>query len=76
MFKQFILYNTSACHLCEEAEMLLNQTKLEWQTIDIADSDKLLEIYSLKIPVIYNTTTNSELCWPFSLGDIEVFIGE
>ncbi len=74
MLKHLILYTTSSCHLCEEAELLLNQTNLEWQSIEIADSAELLRLYSLKIPVICNTATKKELSWPFSLIDIETFI--
>ncbi len=66
-----ILYSTTACHLCEEAELLLTQAKLQWQAIEIADNDKLLELYSHKIPVLRNSITQKELCWPFNLSDIE-----
>lgn len=76
MSKHLILYSTTACHLCEEAELLLNHAKLEWQTIEIADSDELLDRYSLKIPVLYDSVTKRELCWPFSSNDISAFISQ
>lgn len=76
MSKHLTLYSTTACHLCEEAELLLNQAKLEWHTIEIADNDELLDRYSLKIPVLYDSATRKELCWPFSLSDISAFISQ
>lgn len=74
MLQDLILYSTSACHLCEEAESLLKLGNIKWQTIEITDNDVLLERYSFKIPVIYNRITKKELCWPFSLADISIFI--
>lgn len=76
MSKHLILYSTTACHLCDEAELLLNHAKLEWQTIEITDNDELLDRYSLKIPVLYNRVTKRELCWPFSLTDISALISQ
>lgn len=71
MNTQYILYSTSNCHLCEEAESLLKQANLKWLTIEIAYSDELLSLYGLKIPVIRHVMTNLELSWPFSLLDIQ-----
>ena len=72
------LYTTAGCHLCEEAQALLNQ--LNQQTfqvhpVDIALDDDLLEQYGQSIPVI-RFPDNCELNWPFSLQDIETYINQ
>lgn len=71
------LYGTQGCHLCDEAERLLNQAKrarpLQWQYIDIALDDELVEKYGVKIPVLESTNESGAvtvLHWPFSLLDI------
>lgn len=74
MTSHLILYSTSACHLCENAELLLADSQLTWQTFEIADSDELLERYGSRIPVLANTLTHKELDWPFSASDIAAFI--
>ena len=58
----YILYSTTFCHLCEDAELLLKQAKLQWQTVEISEEDELLNLYSLKIPVLRNSITQQELC--------------
>ncbi|WP_292807964.1 glutaredoxin family protein [Methylotenera sp.] len=63
------LYTTSHCHLCEQAESILNSIKkdydISWNSIEIADDEQLLETYGTKIPVIQIIATNIELKWPF-----------
>lgn len=63
------LYSTLGCHLCEEAEALLNQTQIvadiAWTTVEIAESDKLLQEYGVRIPVVQYTANGAELGWPF-----------
>ena len=72
MAVELILYSTSACHLCEQALVLLqpliNQdcSVLE---VDISESDSLFQRYGLLIPVLYRPATGAELRWPFSLAD-------
>lgn len=72
------LFNTSACHLCEQAEALIlpelahAQEKLVRK--DISESDQLMQRYSLTIPVLHRDDTGAELNWPFSSGDIKQFL--
>jgi len=40
---QVILYGTSACHLCEEAEVVLRESGIKFSKIDIVDDDKLFD---------------------------------
>ncbi|MBC7786379.1 MAG: glutaredoxin family protein [Methylophilaceae bacterium] len=73
MITKFILYSTLNCHLCENAELLLKQTNVEWRAIEIADNDDLLNLYGLKIPVLQNYLSKAELSWPFTQTDVERF---
>ncbi|QFY42531.1 glutaredoxin family protein [Candidatus Methylospira mobilis] len=64
------LYTTAGCHLCEQAEALLQQASgeklLVWQSIEIAEQDELLERYGVRIPVLSDSASGDELGWPFS----------
>ena len=70
-----LLYGTLGCHLCEQAEWLLQplrQTAWQLQVIDITeqtDSDALVERYGLRLPVLRFGT--AELDWPFDLVQVE-----
>jgi Glutaredoxin-like domain (DUF836) len=68
------LYGTSSCHLCEEAAALLQSLRLDWSEVDITEDTQLMQRYGLKIPILYRTDNQTELCWPFSSNDILVFI--
>ena len=63
------LYTTSHCHLCEQAEAILNSIvndyDIHWNSIEIADNERLLELYGTKIPVIQINGTRTEITWPF-----------
>ena len=78
MQKEYILYGTSGCHLCDEAETIIS-TALKNQNIiyinqDIVEDDNLLNQYGLRIPVFKCHTTHQELDWPFSVEEITAFI--
>lgn len=66
----FILYHTSACHLCELAEDILlpvmQQHQQVMQRVDIADDDILLDTYGVRIPVLRHLASGNELGWPFA----------
>ena len=72
------LYGTSACHLCELAEALLQALRkqgegVDYDKVDIADSDTLFERYGLLIPVLQDSR-GRELRWPFDIEDLRGFI--
>jgi hypothetical protein len=71
---QLHLYSTSYCHLCEQAESLLQELSklydMQWLMIEIADNTLLLERYEIKIPVLKRLDTNTEIFWPFNSTDI------
>ena len=71
---QFILYTTSHCHLCEQAEKTLTDIKekysINWHSIEISNDDHLTELYGMRIPVIKCISTQAEINWPFHADDI------
>ena len=72
------LYSTQGCHLCEQAEALLNMAVTEgvsirWDVVDIADDDELMSRYGVRIPVLSHTDSPVDLGWPFDLNEILKF---
>lgn len=62
------LYTTLGCHLCEQAEALLEpwlSQGVSWAKVDIAEDEQLMARYGVRIPVLA-TATGLELGWPFS----------
>ena len=76
--QQLVLYTTSHCHLCEQAEILLKSLAqmyaIEWQLQEISDDENLIAQYGIKIPVIKRLDNELELNWPFTQNDIVSFI--
>lgn len=70
--KSITLYTRPGCHLCEEAEDVLNQlqTQPEVKKINIENNAELEKKYGLRIPVIVNSTHTAEKGWPFGPEDI------
>ncbi len=73
------LYTTLGCHLCEEATALLKRLQREGRffsirEIDIADCEKLVERYGVRIPVIGTDRSESEISWPFTQEELERFL--
>jgi hypothetical protein len=68
-----VLYGTTGCHLCDQAEALLRTAAgaraLDWRYVDIALDDALVARYGTRIPVLL-AGDGRELGWPFSLLDI------
>lgn len=77
--ESLVLFGTSACHLCEVAQQMLdfhrqNTRAIQYTLCDISDSDSLFERYGLKIPVL-RRTDGRELDWPFSPQELAIFLG-
>lgn len=73
----FILFGTSGCHLCEEAEAILaGKIQAQYEYIDIAEQgqDQWQEKYAIKIPVLLHKESAKELFWPFSEIDVDSFL--
>ncbi len=71
---KLILYGTPNCHLCEQAEAVLQASGMEAEHIDIAQNDALLEKYGVTIPVVKREDTGAELGWPFDVTAARIFI--
>ena len=74
----FILYGTSACHLCEIAEQMLELRQaaghcFTYDKVDISESDELFERYGVLIPVLRHPL-GQELGWPFSDAQLAQFL--
>ncbi len=69
-----IFYTTESCHLCEEAEKLLNQlsrvNSVRVEAIDISTDEELVSRYGLRIPVVKNRLTDREIGCPFDLAEL------
>jgi glutaredoxin len=67
-------YGTAHCHLCEQAEQMLQQLAQQFacliDTVDISSDDALLEAYQTSIPVVYFADFQQTLAWPFSYHDL------
>lgn len=72
-----LLYSTPGCHLCELAKEvlwpLLEEFNLRMNEVDIADSDRLIEKYGVRIPVLAVPGVEQELNWPFDQHQVREF---
>jgi len=71
------LFGTLGCHLCEVAEaqlMPLVEHGLMVELVDIAEDERFVEAYSLRIPVLRRVDTGAELDWPFDEAQIVTFL--
>lgn len=76
---RFILLGTAGCHLCEQAEAIINhyvmdKTDVLIEPIDIAEFDEWQAQYAIRIPVLYHPETQTDLGWPFAQADVKAFI--
>ncbi len=68
---KLVLYGTLGCHLCEQAEKLIQRvTDAVVSVVEIADDPQLLERYAVRIPVLQRLDTGEELGWPFDAAAI------
>jgi hypothetical protein len=77
---ELVFYTTDGCHLCEDAQGLLQQLLADYpqcyqvEIIDIVESESLVEQYGTRIPVIANSTGKSDLGWPFDYPKLISFV--
>ena len=75
MQKPLILLGTVGCHLCEEAEHILQSLDLPYQYLDIMDDEKLLAQYEISIPVLLAVLgSEKKLYWPFNAEQISIWL--
>ena len=67
--KKLRFFTTSGCHLCEQADLILNalhdRCSFEVENVDIATNEDLVQKYGLSIPVLLHIEKNEFLYWPF-----------
>ena len=66
---QVLLYTTVGCHLCEQAEGVLqaalaSNPDLQWSPVEISEDPALVSAYGLRIPVIRLQGRDEDLGWP------------
>ncbi|WP_110458923.1 glutaredoxin family protein [Shewanella algidipiscicola] len=71
----FTLFHTDACHLCEQAQALIDTLGIDYVKQDICDSDELAQEYGTRIPVFLRADTQAQLNWPFDIPKLKQFIG-
>ncbi|MDB3898376.1 glutaredoxin family protein [Gammaproteobacteria bacterium] len=75
---KLIFYTTAGCHLCEHADLLLqelvqaanNRNRFEIEEVDISTDEKLVELYGIRIPVVKNGANGKEIGWPFGVEEL------
>lgn len=73
-----ILYGTSACHFCEQAEAILQSVlnagvAQRVELVDISEDDELMQRYGWRIPVL-RRGDDAELDWPFDTATVQAFL--
>ena len=74
--KRFKLYSTSACHLCEQAQQMIEAVApqpLELEEVAVSETDELFERYGLLIPVLQHPD-GREMNWPFAVDALRAFL--
>jgi hypothetical protein len=71
----FYLYSTAGCHLCEQAEALLQPFLraglFHVQVVEISHDEELVRRYGLRIPVLACAAKDvEELGWPFDQAQV------
>lgn len=73
---QLILYYQPDCHLCDEAEDLLQAAGLgeSYLKVDIETDLELLKSYGIYVPVLQRDHDKKELFWPFDHEELSAFM--
>lgn len=80
--REIVLYSTLGCHLCEQAQdviwPVIEGTDYRLREVDISCSEKLVEAYGVKIPVLafvddYDVASIT-LEWPFDNAAVAQFL--
>lgn len=88
MTSRVLLFTTSGCHLCEQAEGMLSGmlghanrlraesglASLEIHAVEISEEPALVEHYGSRIPVLMLEESARELAWPFDQGRLFSFL--
>ncbi|MDE2406564.1 MAG: glutaredoxin family protein [Xanthomonadaceae bacterium] len=70
-----ILYQRDHCHLCDQALAVLAAVRAPaFESVFIDDDDALDARYGLRVPVLRDDATGSELDWPFAEARLREFL--
>lgn len=74
----FTLYGTQACHLCEQAQDMIDHVRtgldeFRVDIVDISEAEDLFERYGIRIPVLRHEDQR-ELDWPFTPDELIAFL--
>ncbi|WP_067522883.1 glutaredoxin family protein [Endozoicomonas ascidiicola] len=73
---QLLLYTTAGCHLCEDAQKILEIIDCKWSPIEISTDNDLIEHYGIRIPVVGIKGQEEELGWPFSENELKNWLNK
>ncbi|MDQ9090806.1 glutaredoxin family protein [Pseudoalteromonas haloplanktis] len=70
----WVLYHTDGCHLCEQAQSLIDPLLGDDSLllVDIISDDSLIAEYQTSIPVL-KSEQGRQLYWPFTAQDVRQF---
>ena len=71
---RLLLLGTEGCHLCEDAQMLLNECKITAEYVDIALHEEWQTQFALLIPVLFHVESQRFLNWRFDSPALLSFI--
>lgn len=80
MTARLLLLGTEGCHLCEQAQAIIadclaeHPRSVDIVLVDIAEQYEWQADYALKIPVLLETESRRELCWPFDQNQAAAFL--
>ena len=74
--RELILYYQPECHLCDEAEVVLQAADLGeiYRKVDIETDLELLKRYGIHVPVLKRDDNQKELFWPFDQPQLRAFL--
>ncbi len=67
-----MLLSSPGCHLCDQAEEIVDHVGVSFEVVDISLNVDLLRLYGVRIPVL-KRSDGAELGWPFDVLDVERF---
>lgn len=71
---RLLLLGTDGCHLCENAQTLLNENKIIAEYVDIALHEEWQSQFALLIPVLFHVESRRFLNWHFDSPALLSFI--
>lgn len=71
---RLLLLGTDGCHLCEDAQTLLNECNVTAEYVDIALHEEWQSQFALLIPVLFHVESQRFLNWRFDSPALLSFI--